>query len=105
MIGTATGSGKRRRPRTCAGCGEEFPRSELLRIVRSPDGKIAVDPTGRAPGRGVYLCRRRSCLELARKKKQLSRSLRSQVTDDIFATLSTLLEEIGDGSSSGGERP
>jgi len=105
MIGTATGSGKRRRPRTCAGCGEEFPRSELLRIVRSPDGEIAVDPTGRAPGRGVYLCRRRSCLELARKKKQLSRSLRSHVTDDIFATLSTILEEIGDGSSSGGERP
>ncbi|HOI81000.1 MAG TPA: YlxR family protein [Synergistales bacterium] len=98
MIGTATGPGKRRRPRTCAGCGGEFPRTELLRIVRSPDGEIVVDPTGRAPGRGVYLCRKRSCLELARKRKQLSRSLRSQVPDEIFVSISALLDEIADRS-------
>lgn len=81
---------KRRRPRTCVGCGGEAPRSALVRIVRSPGGAVAVDRTGKASGRGVYLCRRRSCLEAARKKDALSRSLKVKVPVEIYLVLEAL---------------
>ena len=46
---------KKQRPRTCVGCGEESPKRTLLRVVRSPEGEVRYDPTGKANGRGAYL--------------------------------------------------
>jgi predicted RNA-binding protein YlxR (DUF448 family) len=54
--------------RTCVACREEGLKADLVRLVRSPDGLLVVDPTGRAPGRGAYLHRDAACAELARKR-------------------------------------
>lgn len=81
---------KKKRPRTCVGCGEESPKRELLRVVRSPDGIISYDSTGRAAGRGAYVCKRMECVKLAGKKRGFSRSLKSPIDDKLYS----LLEEI-----------
>jgi len=60
--------------RRCVGCMESKPKGELLRIV-SADGKPALDPTGKANGRGVYLCRSAGCFDSAKKRKAIPRGL------------------------------
>ena len=61
--------------RRCAGCMQSRPKKELIRIVSHGDGHIFLDMTGKVNGRGVYLCPESSCLEKAKKKNALSRSL------------------------------
>ena len=78
---------KRKRPRTCVGCGEESPKRTLLRVVRTSDGEVLFDSTGRAPGRGAYVCMRRSCVLAAKKKNALSRFLRTQVPAELYDSL------------------
>ena len=56
--------------RMCAGCGEHKPKKELVRVVKSPEGEISLDTTGRKPGRGAYVCRSADCLRLARKARR-----------------------------------
>ena len=62
--------------RMCVGCREMKPKRELLRVVRSPEGEISIDVTGRKPGRGAYVCRSAECLKTALKQKQLERAFR-----------------------------
>ena len=81
---------KRKRPRTCVGCGEESPKRELLRVIRTPEGEVRYDPTGRANGRGAYVCSFRECVVLAIKKKALSRALKTDVSEDVYENLLTL---------------
>ena len=78
---------KRKRPRTCVGCGEENPRKSMFRIVRSPEGVVCYDPTGKMPGRGAYLCEDLSCILKAKKKKALSRALRVEVSPELYEEL------------------
>jgi uncharacterized protein len=61
--------------RTCAACRQVRPKRELLRIVRTPQGHVELDPTGKKSGRGTYLCARRACWDLALKKGRLEREL------------------------------
>jgi len=76
---------KRKTPlRMCMGCGEMKPKPELVRIVRSPDGEVSLDTTGKKPGRGAYLCRSANCLNAARKKKRVERALDVQIGEDIY---------------------
>ena len=67
--------------RSCAGCRRTVPKRELVRLVLppEPDAIVAIDPTGRRPGRGAYLCRETAldCLGLARKRRALPRALRT----------------------------
>lgn len=86
---------KKRRPRTCVGCGEESPKRELLRVVRGTDGAVRYDPTGKANGRGAYVCARRQCVEAAKKKKSFSRALKVEVPDDLFDALLERCREDG----------
>jgi predicted RNA-binding protein YlxR (DUF448 family) len=81
---------KRKRPRTCVGCGEESPKRELMRVIRTPEGGVRYDPTGRANGRGAYVCRCIDCVRLARKKKAFSKALKAQVEDDVYDMLETI---------------
>ena len=53
----------------CTGCGEKKPKRELIRVVKSPEGVISLDKTGRSPGRGAYVCPNLECLKKARKTK------------------------------------
>ena len=90
MAGEERRPEKRKRPRTCVGCGEESPKRELMRVIRTPEGEVRYDPTGRANGRGAYLCRCSECVMLAKKKKALSRALRTEVSEDVYEILLTL---------------
>ncbi|GBF11280.1 YlxR family protein [Tepidibacillus infernus] len=73
--------------RKCVACQEMKPKKELIRIVRTPEKEIIVDFTGKKSGRGAYLCRQGECFQIARKKKQLERSLEVKIDDDIYEQL------------------
>lgn len=82
--------------RRCIGCMESKEKSSMIRIA-CYEGKITVDPTGKAKGRGVYLCRSRECMDKARKKKALQRNFETEITqeeiNDIFQELSNYEEQ------------
>ncbi|MBR2616232.1 MAG: YlxR family protein [Clostridia bacterium] len=78
--------------RRCAGCSEQKEKKELVRVVRTPDGRILVDATGKANGRGVYLCPKKACLQKARKAKRLERSLDTAIPEEVWTTLEETIE-------------
>jgi predicted RNA-binding protein YlxR (DUF448 family) len=73
--------------RTCIGCMQTKPKRELVRVVRTPDGHIEIDPTGKKPGRGAYLCRRAECWEKALSKGALTRALQVAPSEEEKARL------------------
>lgn len=73
--------------RMCSGCGEHFPKKELVRVVRSAEGELSVDLTGKKSGRGAYLCHSVDCLRKAKKAKRLERSLACQIPDEVYRRL------------------
>ena len=73
--------------RMCVGCREMMPKRELLRIVRSPEGLIAFDRIGKAPGRGAYLCSSPECLKKAIKSKVLERQLECSIDQAVYEQL------------------
>ncbi|GKX66308.1 RNase P modulator RnpM [Inconstantimicrobium mannanitabidum] len=79
--------------RMCTGCMEMKPKKELIRIVKSPEGEVSVDLTGKKSGRGAYICKNKECLEKAFKTKKLNRSLETQISEEIFIKLR---EEVSD---------
>jgi len=79
---------QRREPvRTCVACRQEAGKGSLVRVVRRADGAAALDVSGRAHGRGAYLHRDPSCIEIARKKKALDRVLKATVGAEVWAEL------------------
>ena len=80
--------------RMCSGCSEHKPKKELVRVVRTPEGEILLDPTGKKSGRGAYLCPSPDCLKKARKAKRLERALDCAIPDEVYARLEA---EMGDG--------
>lgn len=80
--------------RMCVGCREMFPKKELLRIVRSPEGEVAIDLTGRKSGRGAYVCHNAECLKKAIRHKQLERALETRLGDDVAEALSQTLASL-----------
>lgn len=73
--------------RTCIGCNEIKPKKELIRIVKNKEGQIFIDKTGKANGRGAYICDNIECLEKAIKTKKLERTFETQISDDIYNEL------------------
>ena len=73
--------------RMCSGCRESKPKSELIRVVRTPDGSIVVDKTGKVSGRGAYLCKNEECFKKSVKTKALSRALEVNIDDNVFMAL------------------
>ena len=73
--------------RRCVGCGEGKPKKELVRVVRSPEGQISLDTTGRKPGRGAYLCPDPACLAKARKAKRLERAFEQPISPEVYQDL------------------
>lgn len=79
---------KRKVPlRKCVVTNEMKPKQELIRIVRSPEGEVSVDPTGKKNGRGAYITNSDECFELAKKKDVLSRHLQVQVDNEVYDQL------------------
>jgi len=73
--------------RTCLACRQVGAKRGLLRVVRTPQGEVRVDETGKLAGRGAYVCRTESCLEKAVKQKKLGRALGVAVGDGVMADL------------------
>ena len=86
--------------RQCLGCREMKPKPELLRVVRSPEGEVSLDPRGKKPGRGAYVCPNADCLRRAVKSRALSRALETQIPDEVMERLAEALEadENGQGA-------
>ena len=70
--------------RKCTGCGEQKPKKELVRVVKTPDGEILLDLTGKASGRGAYICNSAECLKKARKSKRIDRTFEMTIPDEIY---------------------
>jgi len=81
--------------RMCVGCREMQPKKELIRIVRSPEGEVHADPTGKAPGRGAYVCKKAECLARAEKIRALERALEHKVEPEVFARLAEEIKQDG----------
>jgi len=79
--------------RMCSGCSERKPKKELVRVVRSPEGEISLDATGKKAGRGAYLCNSRDCLKRARKAKRLERALKCQMPADVYDHLEEAMSQ------------
>lgn len=79
--------------RRCVGCMESKPKKELIRIVCNKEDILSIDSTGKAAGRGVYLCKNLECLEKAQKRKAIERSLERQITSE---NLNKVFEELKD---------
>lgn len=73
--------------RKCIGCGEMKDKRELVRIVRSKEGEISVDLTGKKPGRGAYICKDIACLDKAQKAKRLERAFSAKIESEIYDTM------------------
>ena len=85
---------KRKIPeRQCLGCNEHKPKIELIRIVRSPEGEISLDLTGKKSGRGAYICRSKKCFMRARKSKRIDKALDVSVPEEVYDRMETELSE------------
>ena len=82
--------------RTCIGCNNAKPKKELIRIVKSSDGEVSIDFTGKKNGRGAYACRDISCLEMAIKTKRLSRAFEMPIENEVYEKLKVEIESESD---------
>ena len=80
--------------RMCTACREMKPKNELVRIVKTPEGDIKLDLTGKLNGRGAYICKSPECLKKARKANALSRAFETAVKDEVYITLESELDNI-----------
>lgn len=78
--------------RKCIVTNEQFPKMEMFRIVRTPEGSVVVDLTGKVRGHGAYVSKNKSAIETARKKKIFDRHLEVQVPNEIYDELLSLIE-------------
>ncbi len=79
---------KRKIPmRMCLGCKSSYPKKKLIRVVRTNQGDIKVDLTGKVSGRGAYICKNLSCFDRAFKSKGFDRALNSKISDDVYERL------------------
>ena len=79
--------------RTCIVCKNETLKRELVRIVRTKDGEISVDFTGKKSGRGAYICKQLSCLKKARRGGRIDKSLECEIPDHVYDAMERELEE------------
>ena len=79
--------------RQCVGCGEMKNKKDMMRVLKSAEGPVILDVTGKKNGRGAYLCMNKECLVKARKNKGLERSFKISIPDEIYENLEKEFEE------------
>ena len=89
--------------RRCVGCGEHRPKPELCRVVRTPDGSVILDRTGKAAGRGAYLCPDPVCFKKAVKAGRLQSNLECEIPQEVFDALEKKIAIAG-GSKDGTDK-
>ena len=80
--------------RQCVGCGEMKAKKELVRVIKTPEGEVVLDTTGRKNGRGAYLCSNMECLEKGIKRKGLERSLKIAIPTAVYEVLKEEMNTI-----------
>ena len=73
--------------RRYTGCGESFPKKELIRVVRTPEGNVILDFTGKAGGRGAYVCKKTACFKKARKANRFKVNLECEIPEELLVAL------------------
>ena len=73
--------------RQCVGCGAMKSKKEMMRVLKTTEGPIVLDVTGKKNGRGAYLCKQADCLKMARKNKGLERSFKMSIPDEVYDSL------------------
>ena len=81
--------------RRCVGCNEMKRKKELIRIIKTPEGEILLDPTGKKNGRGAYVCRSGECLKRAVKNKGLERAFKMAVPKEVYDGLAKEMDALG----------
>ena len=81
--------------RMCCGCGEMFDKRSLVRVVRSPEGEVSLDLTGKASGRGAYICQKAVCLKKEQKSGRIARTLQVTIPEEIYSRMEAQIK--GDG--------
>ena len=87
--------------RMCVGCREMKPKAQLLRVVRPQEGEVRIDRTGKAPGRGSYVCDRIECLRKAQKSRALERALEKPIEAEVFEQLEKQIAPEGEAPREG----
>ena len=85
---------KKKPMRMCVGCREMKEKLTLIRVVRSPEGEVSLDATGKKPGRGAYVCRDPECLKRAIKQRQLERQLQVTLTEEVAEGLNQEMNRL-----------
>ena len=80
--------------RRCVGCGEHLPKAELVRVLRTPDGEVVLDLTGKKSGRGAYICKKAACFKKARKSRRFETALECSIPEAVYDRME---EEISHG--------
>jgi predicted RNA-binding protein YlxR (DUF448 family) len=78
--------------RKCLGCGEGRPKKELIRVVKSNDGELSIDLTGKKNGRGAYICRTIDCFNKARRARRFERTFQCSIPEEVYDCLGEELE-------------
>ncbi len=79
--------------RRCIACNQMKPKKELIRVVKSNENQVSVDLTGKANGRGAYICPTLECFEEAYKSKRFARNLETEITEEIYMKLREAIEK------------
>ena len=79
--------------RQCLGCNEHKPKIELIRILRTPEGEITLDTTGKKSGRGAYICKNPACLKKHRKNRRAESNLGVSIPEEVWDQLEAALAE------------
>ena len=80
--------------RQCVGCGEMKGKKDMMRVLRTAEGDICLDTTGKKNGRGAYLCKSGECLKMARKNKGLERSFKMSIPNEVYDSLEKEFENL-----------
>jgi uncharacterized protein len=87
------GASKKIPLRKCVATGEMKPKKEMIRIVRSKEGEVSIDPTGKKSGRGAYLSKDKDVILKAKKKNTLANQLQAKIDDSLYDELISLVEK------------
>lgn len=79
--------------RMCLGCNEMKPKSELLRVVKTTEGCVVADRTGKLNGRGAYVCKNAECLAKLKKSRRLERTFKMPIGEEVWTALDAAAEE------------
>ena len=79
--------------RQCLGCNDHKPKNELMRVVRTPEGDVVLDFTGKKSGRGAYVCKSLSCLRKARKSKRLEKNLDCAISEEVYDNMESEISQ------------